>query len=194
MMELFDKLFSQELTAGYIVTQIIGFVGMAVLAYSYQRKTQRSILLFQMAAGVVFAVHYYLLGAYTGVAMNIVASLRSLTYSNRGKNKLLSSMAVPVFFCIVSIVMAALTWTGPLSVLPAFAMASTSFVLWSTNTQRLRILSVPSSACWMIFNGYSGSYAGIITEAFNLCSIAVALVRYGKGKHKKAQTAVVLDE
>ena len=170
-----------------IAAQAIGFVAMALLVYSFQKNTQKGILKLQMASESLWVVHYLLIGAYTGMALNFVGVARCYVYANRETKKWAGKSCVPVLFFVISVAACALTWNGPASLLPMTSVCLSSFVLWSKNPRIIRFFSVPSCACWLIFNIISGSYAGVLTEILNIASIAVGIARYDIGKHKKQQ-------
>ena len=45
------------------------------------------------------------------------------------------------------------------------------------NTRIIRILTLPTSTCWLIYNYLSGSSAGVICEILSLVSIITAMIR-----------------
>lgn len=169
-----------------IIGHIIGFVAMTIIVISYQQKTHKNILLFQMVSGLLFTVHFLLLGAYTGAIMNLLGALRSLVYSNRGK-KFTSTIVWPILFTIGFAVSGILTWDGWISIVPLIAMIMSSIVLWIENPKINRALSIPTSACWLIYNIKipEPSYAGIATEIFVLSSIIIGIIRLDIKKKNK---------
>ena len=61
-----------------IAIQIIGFIGALLAIISFQSNRHGVIMALKTASETVFAVQLMLLGAYTGVAMNIIGSVRNL--------------------------------------------------------------------------------------------------------------------
>ena len=56
------------------------------------------------------------------------------------------------------------------------------------NETKIRLITFPSSPCWLLFNITTGSIAGAVTECIVMCSLIIAIVRYDvlkKGKAKK---------
>lgn len=157
---------------------------MVIIVISYQQKSHKNILAFQMVSGLLFTVHYLLLGAYTGAIMNLLGALRSLVYSNRGK-KWSSSIAWPIGFSIAFLISGILTWDNVFSVFPLIAMLMSSIVLWIEQPKINRILSLPTSGCWLIYNIKTLSYPGIITEIFVLSSIVIGIIRLDIKRNNK---------
>lgn len=166
------------------IGQIIGFIAMAIIVASYQQKSHKKILVFQMVSGTLFTIHYLLLGAYTGAVMNLLGAFRCLVYSNRSK-KWASSVLWPIGFCIAFTVSGIMTWADMYSVLPLIAMLLSSVVLFIEKPKINRILSIPSSACWLFYNIKTVSYPGIITEIFVLTSIIIGIIRLDIKKKDK---------
>jgi len=157
---------------------------MAIIVASYQQKSHKNILTFQMISGLMFTVHYLLLGAYTGAVMNLLGAFRSLVYSNRDK-KWSSSIAWPIVFSIAFLISGIMTWDNVFSVFPLIAMLMSSVVLWIEQPKINRMLSLPTSGCWLIYNIKTLSYPGIITEIFVLSSIVIGIIRLDIKKKNK---------
>ena len=56
----------------YIFGQCLGGVAIALGFATYQMKTQKQILLLQIVTTAVFGLHYLMIGAMTGMAMNLI--------------------------------------------------------------------------------------------------------------------------
>lgn len=158
------------------IGQIVGFIAMAIIVASYQQKTHKKILVFQMISGLLFTVHYVLLGAYTGAVMNLLGAFRSLIYSKRDK-KWASSVMWPILFSIGFLVSGILTWKNIYSLFPLIAMLISSVVLWIEQPKINRIFSLPVSTGWLIYNIKEWSIPGIVTEIFILSSIIIGIIR-----------------
>lgn len=178
-MDFLTNYFSGKDTT-FIVSQLIGFVAAALLLLSFQQRTHRRIVVMQACSGFLFAVQYFMLGAYEGMIGNVVGFTRSITYSFRGKSKAVDHIACPVIFAILAGLGGLATYTSPASLLPMTAMMISSFVIWSPKTQQLRALTMPTSAMWLVYNVICSSYSGVVTEVLNLVSITIGLIRFRK--------------
>ncbi len=169
--------------ATFIVSQCIGFLAAAILLLSFQQKTHKKIVIMQACSGLLFAVQYFMLGAYEGMIGNLVGMTRSIAFSFRGKSKLVDTIACPIIFSLLAGAGGLLTYTSPASLLPMAAMMISSFVMWNPHTQQLRALTMPTSLMWLIYNVICSSYSGVVTEVFNLISIIIGLIRFRKKKN-----------
>ena len=52
---------------------------------SFQLNKHKHIMLVQIAATALFGLQYFLLGAYTGLALDIVGVLRDIVFYNKDK-------------------------------------------------------------------------------------------------------------
>ena len=62
------------------IVQGIGVVAWFVLLASYYREDTDKILVFQTIATALYCVHYYLLGAYSGLFICVFEVLRDYLY------------------------------------------------------------------------------------------------------------------
>lgn len=181
----FIKTYFASMGAKDYIAQFIGFIAMALMILSFQKKTRREILMMQLVSEIFWVVHYGMIGAYTGMALNILGVVRCYVYAERENKKGVNKSYVPFIFFFGSILMSLASWEGPRSLLPMAAVCITSFVLWFEKAHIVRVLSYPGCTCWLIFNLLSGSWAGVITEVFNLSSITVGIVRHDLKHYKK---------
>ena len=161
----------------YVFAQIFGFCAMATAISMYQFKKHKTIMLLMVLCSSLWCVHYAFLGLVTPIFMNVINVLRSVVYSRRDK-KWASGLYVPVFFPAAAIVSAALTWENAWSLLPCVASVCATVGNWQTDTQRLRLLTIPVCVCWFIYNLVNHSVAGMANETFTFISVLVGLYRY----------------
>ena len=165
-----------------IITQGIGFGGAALNFLSFQQNKRSRIIGFQIVAALLFITHYIFLGftsgedAFTGAALNFIGLTRSIVFINNDK-KWAKSPAWLVIFIIVSVA-GVLTWEAWYSFLPSTAMILTTVSYWMKDETKIRLITFPSSPCWLIFNIITGSVAGIVTECIVMSSLIIAIVRY----------------
>lgn len=166
-----------------IAAQAVGLVALVFAMISYQMKTQKGIVLIQIVSCSFFAIHFLMLGAYTGALMNLIAAVRSVVFANKDKKWGKSNWWI-VFFSLVCIVAVGFTWEGPLSLMPMAGMVLTSIAWGIEKASLVRLISLPSSPLWIIYNVICGSTAGVVTEVFVMISIITAMIRLDLPKKK----------
>ena len=160
-----------------IIAQIAGIVGAGLSIVSYQSKNNKGMFLMKGISGLMFAVNFFLLGSYTGAVLNVINFVRSACVaSKRSKYDKLLFWGVNALYVLAGI----LTYGGWLSILVTAAQLVGTYAMWDRNGKKLRILQFfVVSPCWLIHNIVAFSIGGIITEAVNLGSVVVSVLRFG---------------
>lgn len=160
-----------------IVIQIIGIAAMLFSVFSFQMNKHKHIMIMQILATTLFGLQYFLLGAYTGMAVDIVATLRGIVFYHRDKEWAKSNIWIAVFI-IMFILSGFLTWQGPSSLLMTSAMILNTFSFSFTKPKLVRSTILISSPLVLIYNILTGSIGGIINEVCVELSSIIGLLRY----------------
>lgn len=164
---------------GYIIGQVLGVVAIALGFLSYQMKHQRQILLLQLITTVVFLVHYLLIGATSGMAMNVVNFFKTLTYYYRSKHGK-TGWAVPILFGVAMAAIGILTWEAWYSIFVVLGLLVHAIGMAFTNPQNVRRSILVSSPLVLIYDIFVRSYGGIVYESVAVISSAIGLYRHRK--------------
>lgn len=161
------------------VVQLIGFVGMFLCIISFQSKSYQKIIWIRVASEFVFAVQYFLLGAYTGMATNLTSCVTNSIYRDRikrGKKVLGFQIAFGILFAVIGI----LSWHGPLSLLVIAAKILSTVANGNPNPKTIRIFNLIINPLWLIYDIFVFSLAGIMSDAFTIISLIIAMIRFSK--------------
>lgn len=153
-----------------IAAQVIGFIGIAVNMLIYQQKDRTSILKMKFASDILWVVHYFMIGAYTAVAVACLGILREFVFMKRKKPSLLAA------FLVLGLVSAAVTWKGRVSFLPTAASMLSVLSFYIGIPLVSRIAAFPISALMGTYDIMSGSAAGICNEILTVVSSIFALI------------------
>lgn len=168
-----------------IIAQLIGVIAVCFSLAIFQVNKREIMLRIGAVAGLLYAVHFFLIGAPTGAAMNIVGSIRSYIFSIIKPTR--KNIWILVFFICVSLLGAALTWEGALSLLPMGGIIFGALAFWQSNPTTIRRLALIASPLWFIYNAASGSYPGMFIEIFIMTSNLIGQYRFDfRGKTSKA--------
>ena len=148
-----------------LIGQCFGILAMITSILMYQFKKHRTIMLLMLLCSGLWCIHFAFLGAMTGVIMNVINVIRAVVYTFRGK-KLASGRYIPAIFIAASVLTVILTWDNAWSLLPCAASICATLGNWQTDTQRLRILTIPVCVCWFVYNMINGSAAGMANGCF----------------------------
>ena len=183
------------MTTFELLAQAIGIVAMAFNILSYQQKTPKRVITFQLFGSALFAVNYLLIGAPVGMCMNIIGILRAVVYSNREKFRadrvawLLLFIALFASSYLLSFTVFGMEFTlrnSILELLPVIGMSATTISFRLQNAATIRKFGLISFPCWVTYNAVSGSIGGVICELFSICSIIIGLIRYDRKPRKNA--------
>ena len=134
-----------------------------------------------------FTLQYFLLDAYTGMAINGIAIVRNLVFAYLVAKKK-NTLPATFIFSGLMIVSGVLTWDGAISLLPMLGK-TTETVSFSMNRPKLvRFIAFPSLLCWLVYNSITGSIGGAISDLMAITAIVIGLVKDFK-KEKKAESA-----
>lgn len=173
------------------VVQAVGVVAMAFNIFSYQRKTQVQIITLQFIGSILFAVHFFMQGAYTGATLNAIGIVRAFAFMNKEK---LKTDGIPwlIGFCATYAASYALTFTvfgkpftavnALVEILPVVGMVLTTLSFRAKTAASTRRLCLVNSPLWLAYNVVNLSVGGICCEAFGFVSIIVGILRYDRVK------------
>ncbi len=167
-----------------IITQFFGIMGFILSILTYQQNTHKRIVILQVFSAMSFALHFYMLGAFTGAILNVIAFIRSIVYYFKDKKWASSNLWI-VFFAAISTIAGIVTWQDIFSILPILAMIFTGIAFGLRDPKLTRRFALPSSPLWMIYNIYSFSLGGILTETFNIISVLIGMLRFDKKKNEE---------
>ena len=178
----------------YIVAQVIGIIAMIFNVLSYQGRTQRQIMIVRLISAVLFVAHFWLLGGMTGATLNIIATLMCLVFAFKPKKFADSIFWIP-FFIICTIIAYVLTFTvfgtEPtafnliINLFPVAGMTICIFAFRMDKASKVRLLSLFSSPCWLVYNIINVAIGAILTESFAICSNIFAIFTQDVKRVKK---------
>lgn len=165
----------------YLLAQGVGIVALVITLFSYQSKTRDQILNRQLFGSVFFVVHFLMLFAWTGVAMNVVVILRNWVFSLREKYIWAKHWSWIVIFILLSIGVLFFSWEGLISLFPAAGVIIGVFARWQEQPKYIRILMLIGTLAWIPYTVFVHSYPGTITQL-----ATIAAIIYGMYKHDRA--------
>ena len=160
------------------ITQLIGFVATALQISSYQCKSSRKLIIMQLCGNTAFLIHMFMLGGYSGCVNLVISIIRYLIFSCRKPWAYWKGW--PWLLVIANLIVTVLTWENLFGLLPCIAVIALTIAGWSRNGKKIRLASLfVVSPAWLIYEIYTGSYSGIVTELFCICSVGISVLRYG---------------
>lgn len=169
---------------GIIIGQILSFVAVITGFISFQMKTAKGILVFQIITALIFTAHYFLIGAMTAVGLNLIGAIKCLCYYWRNK-KQITSPIIPIFFIVIIVVTSVLTWDGWYSIFIMAGLIINAIGFSLSNAQIIRKLNLIKSPLCLIYNICVFSTGGIIFEGASIISSVIGIIRGRKSARKE---------
>ena len=161
------------------VVQAIGFVGVALSLISFQFKDYQKLMWLRVICELVFALQYFLLGGYTGMATNLLSCVTNTVYRERIKKNKGTRVFQIVFVCLFALV-GVLTWHGWISLLVIFAKSISSFANGLGDNKKIRFLNLIVMSLWIAYDVAVFSIGGVVCDLLTITSIIIAFFRLDK--------------
>ena len=165
----------------YILSQICVILAVILLGTTYLLKDKRIILFFSILTALLYGTQYLLLSAFSGFFMNIVSIVRSIWFYINAKNKKKNSTIVLIVLYIIAIILGVISFKNIFSIFPIIATMLYTYSIWQDDIKVYRWLAIPISISWIIYNTYSNTIFGIITESILLIIEIIGVIKL-KGK------------
>ena len=162
-----------------IAGQIMGFVAVVLGFVSFQMRTQKQLLVVQTATTIAFCIHYYLIGANSGLMLNLLGIARNLAYYHKDL-PLFSGKKCPIFFAVVMGIVGLLSWQGYYSIFILLGLVINTLCLSFTDPQKIRRSILVTSPMVLIYDAFVMSVGGVIYESVVIISSIIGIIRYRK--------------
>ena len=162
----------------YTLSQICAFLAMLIFSATYFTKNKKIILFAVIVFEVLYALQYVLLQAYTGFGMALLGIFRSLWiyfYEKKGKEK--DKLTLIVLMSLLGII-SLLTYDEWFSFLPLVGGIIYTYSIWQNSIFVYRLIALPMSICWIVYNILLGNPMGTFAESFMGVAELLGLIQY----------------
>ncbi len=137
--------------------QVLGYIASIILLIGYGIKHDKKTKIVLVVSSLIFSAHFFMLGAFTACAVNIVNAMRNASSIFLYKSKLAF-----IVFTVLYGVGAYVTYGSPVDILPTFASFITCIGMFFLGGIRFRVLVVIAVVMWIVHNVVVGSIGGTI--------------------------------
>ena len=165
-----------------LIAQVFGLLGVIFYLLSFQFKKRSGILLVNTISRVFYVLQYLFLGAFDGMAMDLLGLISALLAS---LTKPLSRMQKAVIFLTINLAILAtgfVLYRNLFSLLAIAAILLETTALWLQNERYLRILSLLSAPLWLIYNLSALAFGSALGNALAILSLSIAMVRFDRSR------------
>ena len=160
-----------------LIAQLFGIGAMASLFLIYQQKSRKKMLFCKFSADVCWVIHYLCLGGFAGMIPNAVGILREIVFINRNDKKWAASILWPILFILLNWGLGFRTFHSWYNILPITASTFVTISLWIDNPRLTKLISIPISTAFLIYDIIIGSYIGVVNEAVSIFSIILYFIK-----------------
>ncbi len=157
--------------------EIVGMIALVESFLIYLSNKRDRILVLKFVGDVLWVVNYLLLGGFTGAILNGLSMLRELLFYQRDKRPFFAHTAWLFVFWALTLVSSALTYAGPISLLPMIGNLLSTAGFYCLRTGRARIILTASYAFWLSYAVALANYSAIVSASIALLSILVGALR-----------------
>ena len=172
MVAYFQNLAGQFTNPVTAIAQVMGFIPMILGFFVFYFNDRKKAIGIKAVCDGLFVAHFSLLNQWTGAAVCAVNVLRGLMFGQRGKNKYLSMLWVPMLICTLTVGGSLLGWTGLESLLPMVGSVLAVIGYWCNDTRLLRRFNFAGISLWLVYGFITLSVPTIIGNCVYLISIA----------------------
>ena len=169
-------MFGEASRVMFIIGQGLGVIAVILGFFSYQMKTARKLLTFEIIVAFVFSAHYLFIGALTAMALNLLAAVQCIFYYIRDKRGSRSPI-IPIIFTALIIATSILTWEGWYSAFIMVGLAVYSLAIAAPDAQKIRYAMFIKSPLCLTYNAIVMSVGGIVYECTVLVSSIIGIIK-----------------
>ena len=160
--------------------EAVGFLAVLIGFIVFQQRDRKKILKVKLICDMLWVTHFGLLGAFSGMAISMVAALREITFSRVRKED--GSNLWLLLFLSINVISVSIAWNSPWSVCSLLSSMLATIAFWQTSTNRIKLLSLIVCASQITYAIAMGSYASSLNELITVTSILIFFIRNAKSK------------
>lgn len=170
-----------ELSITYIFSQILVVLYYLIYSGTFHLKEKNKILLLGSFATLLSALSYFLLQAYTGIAMCLVAIIRNIWFS---KSKSKRSL---IIIYLITVLLSVFSYQNIFSILNILATIIYTYSLWQESTKKYKLLGIIVNGLMIVYDISIQSIMGVL---FMIVSFVSSIIGYYKENDKKQEISI----
>ena len=153
--------------------QLLGIIAWLLIVLSYYRENTNKILVFQIISTILWCLHYYFLGAYSGLFICVFEVIRDSLYYKTDKDDYIFLGSIPIY-----LLYGIITYSGIVELLPIFSSTIDGYTL--TKKKKIVVFgAVVSYTIWVIYDIAVKSYSGALTDGI-VCLSNISILLFNK--------------
>ena len=170
----------------FVLGQAFGIFALISTVVSMQLKKKRPLMIMQTVSEAFIVAQYWVKSAFTGSFMAIVSFVRDNIFTKVDKKR--APLWVLLAIYAIMTVLTAISWAGPLSILPYAGSLIYAWSLWYGDVKWIRLGNGIGNTPYLIYTILTGNYALFAMTLFEVLSAFIGFFRidvFGKKKSGK---------
>lgn len=159
--------------------QIIGIIASSFIISGFGSKSDVKFKLLMVIGNIFFAAHFFMLGAFTAVGIDLINAARNAISIKFNKSKSLGFL-----FCALYLFIAFFTYETKIDIFPTLGAIIATLAIYNLSGKYLRYAMYLSSSLWLSYGIIINSWGTIITETFNILANTATIWRLLKEERK----------
>ena len=165
----------------FIIAQIIGLIALFFSLKSFLQNSKEKYIVDSIITAIFNGIHYFLLSAYSGFIIKIIALVREMLLYKREKDKKYDKIILFILIMIVYIIAGIFTFNNSIvNLLPIICATSYFVAEWFGSILTIKILALITTILWLIYNIAFLSISGIIYNVITIIVLTYALIKRTK--------------
>ena len=170
----------------FVLGQAFGIFALICTVVSMQLKKHRPLMILQTASEAFIVAQYLVKGAFTGMFLAMVSFVRDVIFTHYGKKRAPFWILLIIYALMTALT--ALSWAGPLSILPYVGSLDYAYTLWYGKVKWIRFGNAVGNSPYLVYTILTGNYVLFAMTLFEVLSAAIGFIRIdllGKKPAKK---------
>ena len=173
----------------FILAQIFGFVALVLVCIGYFLKSKTSFLLLTVIANFLYALAFFVVGAFVGGALTFISIVRCLYLYFAEKHNFKYKLHFLNIFIVLYIASTIIFWESPLDLMALLSSSLFTLGYAIKNMQTMRYVLIIPNTLLVVYNTLATTYTSAILDFIEILVIIVAIIRFYK--HKKDINLVI---
>ena len=161
-----------------LLGEAFGFIAIFIGFFVFQQKDRKKLLRTRLICDILWATHFGLLGAFSGMAISVVAAFRAITFSRIQRDE--NRKSILFLFLLINIISVSLTWNSLWSICSLISSMLATVAFWQTSTSRIKLISLIVCVSQITYAIAMLSYASCLNEMITITSILIFFIRNKK--------------
>lgn len=168
--------------SSFVLSQVLVAIAIGFDLLSFQFKNRQRIIACLCCSCLLIAVHFALLDLGTAMGLALLAAIRMVA------SYLTTSKRVMLLFVAASLLVAAFTFQGLLSVLSCLGAICGTIGSFCRDDRHLRLVMMCATSLWLVHNVLAGTPTAVLMEALFLGSNLLGYYRFYGQKEGRAES------